>query len=555
MFHLLVDMLERVGFLIALAFVFSRSRWMRGYMSYGGDGNSPWRFVLFFSLYAVLGTYSGVAVTDYSYRPAPWIGDISGASAIANSRTVGVVIAGLLGGPWIGLLVGGIAGLHRYSLGGFVAVACMIAPLLQGLLAGLCRGALRKRLRRASSSAVRLAFLAGLLAELLQMALILLLVRPWHDTLSLVSLIIGPQTAANSIGVALFFVLYQTIESEEDRIGTEHARKALHIADLTMPLWRLPFEQAVVEAARTLNQETKAVGVSFCQGSEERAHEGRKTAHYIDLPLELQNKKRLGAFRLYYERSREDSPSRRRMLQTLAGLLSQQYAFVEAERQAQLLADAEIRSLQAQMSPHFLFNVLNTVKSYIRTKPDEARGLVMHLSRFLRTNLNNSSRTLVTIREEMSLVTSYLSLTQARLGDQLQLVTEIDERVLERLIPPFTIQPLVENAILHGTRNSGRPGLIRIGIREASSGGGRSIEVTVEDNGSGMDTGVSRTGREEHAGIALENIAQRLGYHYGTEKPLEIRSEPGRGTRIAFRIPWDESKRGDRTWSKEAQGQ
>ncbi|WP_426449011.1 LytS/YhcK type 5TM receptor domain-containing protein [Paenibacillus sp. S-38] len=533
MFHLLVDMLERVGFLIALAFVFSRSRWMREYMSYAGDGTYPWRFVLFFSLYAMLGTYSGVTVTDYSYRPAPWIGEISSLSAIANSRSVGVVIAGLLGGPWIGLLVGGLAGLHRFSLGGFVAVACMIAPLLQGLLGGLCRRPLRKRLRRASSSAIRLAFLAGLLAELLQMGLILLIARPWHDALTLVSLIGGPQTLANSIGVALFFVLYQTMESEEDRIGTEHARKALHIADLTMPLWRLPFDQAVEEVARTLNEETKAVGASFYKGSSELANQGRKTAYFIDLPLETQNRTALGAFRLFYERSREDSPSRRRMLRTLAGLMSQQYAFVEAERQAQLLADAEIRSLQAQMNPHFLFNVLNTVKSFIRTKPDEARTLVTQLSRFLRTNMKNSSRTLITIREELELVTSYLSLTQARLGDQLELVTEIEERTVERLLPPFTIQPLVENAILHGTRNSGRPGLIRIRIRE--QGGG--VEVSVEDNGSGMPLHGERSGGEEHAGMALENIAQRLGYHYGMEEPLEIRSEPGKGTRVRFRIP------------------
>lgn len=144
MFHLMIDMLERVGFLIAAAFVFSRSKWMRSYMSYQGDRRNHWRFLVFFSLYSILGTYSGVEVSQYAYRPAPWIESVSPTAAIANSRTVGVIIAGLLGGVKSGLIVGAVAGLHRLSLGGFVAVACALAPVLQGLLGGLCRNALKK---------------------------------------------------------------------------------------------------------------------------------------------------------------------------------------------------------------------------------------------------------------------------------------------------------------------------------------------------------------------------------------------------------------------------
>jgi len=538
MLPLMVDMLERVGFLIATAFVFSRSKWMRSYMSYQGDQTNHWRFLLFFSFYSILGTYSGVAVSNFDYKPAPWIGEVSPTAAIANSRTVGVVIAGLLGGAKSGLIVGLAAGIHRYTLGGFVAVACMVAPILQGLLAGLCRNALKKRFRNMSS--VKLAFLVGFAAEALQMVLILSLARPWEEAVSLVALISGPQVLSNSIGVALFFVLYNTIETEEDRIGNEHANRALHIVDLTLPLWKLEFDRAVQAIAETLLAETKAVGAFFYRNGTEEVMEGRKTRYAFDLPIETQNKKQIGQFRLFYEREQDDIPSRRRMLKSLAQLLSQQYAFVEAEKQAQLLADAEIRSLQAQMSPHFLFNVLNTVKSFIRTKPEDARQLVTHLSKWMRNNMNHSSRTLIPIRDELEMVTAYLSLSQARLGERLQVVTEIDERALDRMIPPFTIQPLVENALVHGLKSIGadRTGRIRVEVRremEDSGGNGGRVKVTVEDNGVGMQHAAAAVReQDEHAGLALSNIEQRLRYHYGGDKALQVESRPNEGTKISF---------------------
>jgi two-component system sensor histidine kinase LytS len=531
MLHLSVDMLERVGFLIALAFVFSRSRWMRSYMSYQGDKSYQWRFLIFFSAYAIVGTYSGVTVSNYTYQPAPWIGEVSPTAAIANSRTVGVVIAGLLGGWKNGLIVGVVAGLHRYSLGGFVAAACMVAPILQGILSGLCRNALKRRFRKESS--IQLAFAVGFAAESLQMALILLLSKPWEEAIGLVALIGFPQIITNSIGVALYFVLYNTMEREEDRIGMEHAQNALQIADMTMPLWRLEFEKAVREIANVLNQEMNAVGVFFSKNGSEWIAEGRKTKYWIDMYIEIQNKKSVGQFRLFYAGEQDVNPSRRRMLLSLAGLLSQQYAIVESERQALLLTDAEIRSLQAQMNPHFLFNVLNTVKSYIRTKPDEARQMVTNLSKFLRKNMGNSNQRMVPIRDELELVMSYLSLIKARLGEQLEFTVDIDEHVLEHSIPPFTIQPLVENAIVHGIKNINRTGIIQIRVKEEFDGEQRHARITVEDNGVGLET-AHRDGQEDHAGLALRNIEQRLSYHYGRERPLEIESNQGIGTKISF---------------------
>lgn len=471
-------------------------------------------------------------MANLTYHSAPWIGKLSPTTAIANSRTLGVVIAGLLGGVPSGLIVGAVSGVHRYSLGGFVAVPCMIAPILQGLLAGLCRNAFRRRFRDASSE--RLALLVGFSAEALQMALIAALARPFDDAVDLVRLIGLPQVAANSVGVALYFMLHRTMEREEQRIGMEYAHKALQIADRTMPLWRLEFKRAVREIAKTLHQETRAVGVSFSKNGSEWVTVGRKTRFGIDLHLETPNHAPRGQFRLFFPREQDDHESFRLMLKSLAGLLSQQYASVEAERQAQLLADAEIRSLQAQMNPHFLFNALNTVKSFIRTRPADARLMIMHLSKFLRKNMNNGNQSTVPIREEIELVTSYLNLIKARQGERLEFEADVDEHALDRHIPPFTIQPLVENAILHGISSMNKTGVVRVSVKEErQDGGAAKVRVTVEDNGKGLAEGQTGDSRE-HAGIALRNIEQRLKYHYGDDRPLSIESSKETGTKISF---------------------
>ncbi|MFC5652046.1 LytS/YhcK type 5TM receptor domain-containing protein [Paenibacillus solisilvae] len=529
MLHLMVDMLERVGFLIATAYVFSRSKWMRSYMSYQGELRYHWRFLLFFSMYAILGTYSGVAVTGYDYHPAPWVGNVAATEAIANARTVGVVIAGLLGGVQSGFIVGLFAGLHRYSLGGFVAFACMVAPILQGIVAGFCRGAIKKRFRHVSI--VPLAFIVGFIAEALQMVLILLLAKPWNDAINLVQLIGFPQTIANSVGVALFFMVHNTIEYEEERIGSVHARKALQIADMTLPFWKSPFDQSVRQIAQVLVEETHAVGAFFSKDTNaESVKEGRKTAYWIDMPIEMQNKKRIGSYRLYFDRQQDINPYRQMMMGSLAILLSQQYAFVEAEKQERLVADAEIRSLQSQMSPHFLFNVLNTIKYFIRTEPETARHLVIQLATFLRKNMTNSSKPMISIREELELVMAYLDLSKARLGEKMTIVTIIDERVQERQLPPFTIQPLVENAIIHGIQSLER-GTIKLVIKED----GDRVLILVEDDGVGFPS-VKKQDSDDHTGLALHNIEQRLRFHYSLDQALHIESEVGKGTKVYFWI-------------------
>jgi two-component system, LytTR family, sensor histidine kinase LytS len=525
-FLLLLDLLERVGFLIATAFLFSKSKWMRRYMDYESNPQNVWRFTALFSFFAILGTYSGVTVSEFNYHAAPWIGNVSETAAIANSRTVGVVIAGLLGGLKSGTFVGLVAGIHRYTLGGFVAYACMVATILQGILAGLMKDALKRRYRHVSS--VQLAFLVGFFAESLQMLLIILLAKPKEEAIDLVSLIGMPQIIANSVGVALFFILYMEIKNEEERIGAKHALQVLRIADETLSLWTKPLQEAVTGVADILMRETNAMGALFETEQKILVIEGQPSAFFIEVPLRS-GKIKVGIFRLFYERELELGATNQILMKGLTQLFSQQYAIVENERQAQLLADAEIRALQAQMNPHFLFNVLNTVKSFIRTKPEQARLMITQLAKFLRQSMQASSSSLITIYQELDYVDAYLNLVQARMGSRLQIVRNIDPSILEFKLPPLSIQPLVENAVVHGLRGIQEQGRIILTINRENE----RVVISVEDNGKWVEPG-SNGKAQDHMGLALENLQQRLRIHYGLENGIKIDNKGNSGTRITF---------------------
>ncbi|WML51756.1 LytS/YhcK type 5TM receptor domain-containing protein [Neobacillus sp. PS3-12] len=537
MLLLLVEQFERVGFLIAMAFLFSRMQKLRHFMHYQEENKNIWLFILLFSFFAILGTYSGLPVTGIGYRETPLIYKISGWEAIATARTIGIVIAGLFGGVRAGICTGLIAGIHRYSLGGFVAFPCLIASILEGILAGLMKNSLKKRYRQKSS--ILMSFLVGFLSETVQMAVILLLAHPFDRALSLVQLIGIPQILANSLGVASFFVILIQVTFEEERIGAFYAQKALKIAESTLSYWRKPLKNAVTEIGQALLRETGAIGIIFQQKDNILFQQGELTSYKAQLPIEYRSYK-IGAFQLFYKRKQDlQTAEMKAILNGLGQLFSQQYALAEAERQAHLVTNAEIKALQAQMDPHFLFNVLNTIKSLIRTSPEESRKMITQLAKYLRKNMQSVHQDLITIKEELEHVKIYLSLVKARMGDRLQVEWMLDENCLDYTIPSLTIQPLVENAIVHGIKELSSNGSIKISVLNITNG----VKISVLDNGKGMETNIVKEDSEEHMGFALKNIQERLFYHFGDKAHFTIESQIGKGTLVAFIRPNDEALR------------
>jgi two-component system LytT family sensor kinase len=211
------------------------------------------------------------------------------------------------------------------------------------------------------------------------------------------------------------------------------------------------------------------------------------------------------------------------------------------EESARAAAMAEVRALQARMSPHFLFNALNTIAALSAIDPRAVPGATSRLARFLRGSLEQHDRVTVPLREELEIVAAYLDVELLRMGGRLKVERCVEAGLLEAQIPPFLVQPLVENAVRHGIQPRDEGGRVRL---EAWAEG-RWLHITVADTGVGL-----APGRDEWPGRgpgdrvhALDLLRLRLAKLYDRSFSLEIRGEPGAGTRAAIRIPLEGCER------------
>lgn len=220
----------------------------------------------------------------------------------------------------------------------------------------------------------------------------------------------------------------------------------------------------------------------------------------------------------------------------IAALLGLQMELAESDRQRQLVTRARLEALQAQIRPHFLFNVLNTIIMFSRTDVERSRELLISLAQFFRRSLSTRGNS-ITLQEEIEYINIYLSLEQARFGDKLRVKMKIDPRVLGAHVPILTLQPLVENAIVHGLAPKEEGGVIGIRVRQVRE----ELHILIADNGIGMDAERLRRVFEEgfghNMGLGLTNVNERLISLYGEPYRLTIRSRPGTGTAIRVRIP------------------
>jgi LytS/YehU family sensor histidine kinase len=204
---------------------------------------------------------------------------------------------------------------------------------------------------------------------------------------------------------------------------------------------------------------------------------------------------------------------------------------LSAQLQQSELAGSELQALQAQIEPHFLFNCLNTIASFIRTDPDRARQLVLAFADYCRWTLGRPHE-LVTLEEELRHVQSYLALEQARFGSQLRVTIDATPEALAVRLPAFLVQPLAENAVKHGKTERPLDLLVRARVRR-----GR-LRVTVRDNGRGIAREVLERvlepGVGEDTGLGLANVHRRLTAVYG--EGIRLKSG-GFGTVVRLVVP------------------
>jgi two-component system sensor histidine kinase LytS len=254
----------------------------------------------------------------------------------------------------------------------------------------------------------------------------------------------------------------------------------------------------------------------------------------IVVPLQKRGEP-VGTLKFYYTSDGYLNETQLAMAEGLAALLSTQLELSELDRQTELATEMELKALQAQINPHFLFNTINTIAAFIRTDPMEARRLLRQFGTFYRRTLENSED-LVTLADELEFVNSYVELEHARFGDRLELLVDVDERAMSMPMPSFMLQPLVENAVGHGMRGDGSTLHVTIGGRYEQG----ALVLTVRDDGVGIPAAKLPTvldiGAGKGLGIALRNVRDRLRGHFGADSEFRIESTEGEGTTIRLAI-------------------
>lgn len=560
-FDLMVPLAERTAVLIVAALLFTRVRAFRSILNQRATRKENAIMVLIFSAISIMGTYNGI-----------WYQD-----AIANSRVIGTVVAGLLAGPWVGLLTGLIAGIHRYTLGGFTDLACAVSTISEGVIAGLVYQYRRSRNQEIGWTT---ALVVGFIAEWMQMGIILLLARPYAEAWALVKSISIPMSVVNSVGIAILIIIIDLAKKEEDRVGALQAQRTMQVADKTLSYLRqgLTYESAQ-KVAEEILRTTRVAAVAITDTKTVLAHVGAGASHHVVgqgittkatrevldtrqvmiarnkeeigckeqncslrsailVPL-LRKRETVGVLKLYQDRSRKLSAVDLELVRGLGNLISTQLELAELERQSRLLADAEIKALHAQINPHFLFNALNTIVSFIRFRPEQARELLIHLSEYFRRNLHDSGG-FVTLAEELEHIEAYLAIERARFGEKLKVDYHIEQGVERFVVPGLILQPLVENAVKHGLLPKKEGGVVTISARRLDK---QVLELTVSDNGVGMDVNEVPTpqpqkdGKRRLSGIGLTNVKGRIQSIYGPPYGIVISSIPGEGTTCTIQLP------------------
>ncbi len=551
---LILSLLQQMCVYLVLAYMLSKTPIFLPLLNISTRIDHKLSVYALFSLFCIMGTYFGLQIDD----------------AIANTRAIGAVMGGLFGGPVVGFFVGLTGGIHRYTLGGFTDVACAISTTAEGLIGGLLHSYLLRHSKGKLVFSPTVVFAVTLFAEIIQMLLILIVAKPFNEAYSLVSTIAAPMIITNSVGAALFMSILQDRKTIFEEYSATFSRRALNIAERSVGILAQGFTpENADKIARIVYEQTNVGAVSITDREKILAFVGIGDDHhrpntpissqctldsinenaiiYLDgkerpyqcslsqscklgsaliIPLRAGDRV-IGTIKLYEPKRKLFSTINMSMAQGIAQLLSSQILYGEYQQKQILLSRAEIKLLQAQVNPHFLFNALNTISAVIRRDPPKARELIQHLSQFFRSNLKQNIET-VTLKDELAHVNAYLTIEKARFSDRLDVEIDIDSTLLERNVPTFTLQPLVENAIKHGTSNQLEGGKVRVYSKPTTNGN----QIIVEDN-----AGSYQPPTEDHSGLGMQIVTKRLTNKFGEKSSLKIEVEPGQYTRMSFIIP------------------
>ncbi|MEW9108501.1 MAG: sensor histidine kinase [Cytobacillus gottheilii] len=542
---MLIQLIERAALLLITLFFMTRVPRFKEILQ--RDRHSPTELsiiTVIFCLFALFGTYSGIEVEG----------------SIVNIRTIAITAGGILFGPWVGIITGIVSGVHRYliDIGGVTSIPCLITSILAGVVSGYIYLYMKKARRWIYGIA------AGMFCEILTMILILIMAEPYELGVDIVSKIAFPMILGQG-SIGLIVLMIASVEGEKERIAAQQSQLALNIANKTLPYFRSINMESLHTICTIIKKDIKADAVAITDTKDVLSYVGYGEEKYqigkeiiSDLTKETIRSGKItirnniadhhtpqihclliipleergiitGTLKIYYRKAYTITYTLQTMAIGLAQIISTLMEVSRVEQIKEEANKAELRALQTKINPHFLFNALNAIASTTRRDPDKARELIISLSGYMRYNLEVDEE-LIDIGTALQQVENYIKIEKARFGERLQVEYDVDDIHLK--LPSLLIQPLVENAVIHGILKRKGPGKVTISIKDT----GRKIRVSVRDTGVGIGQDVIDhlyQGTVSSKQIGLSNVHQRVKLIYGTGLVIQ-RLEPG--TEVYFDI-------------------
>lgn len=545
-FNMLTMLMERAMWLLVMLFVVTRIKGFREIFQKEKYEKKDIAIICtIFSAFAIFETYSGIKVDG----------------SLLNIRTITIVSSGILFGPEVGIITGLVAGSHRFliDIHGVTSLPCLITSIV----AGISSGYINKKISR------KYLYIAGIflgmVCEVLTMVLILIMTKPYTLGLSIVSKIAIPMILGE-VNVGFIILLMQFVDDEKEMIAGQQSKLALDIANETLPYFRDINNEALRKICTIIKEHMQADAVSITDKIHVLAYVGvdediynvtdkeingatkaailnnkilinndnakndhRNLKSAIIIPFEDKNGVS-GTLKIYYKNSNKITYSIKALSTGLSQIISTLMEVSKIEQIRETANKAEIRALQRQINPHFLFNALNAITSFIRINPDKARELIINLSNYLRYNLEINDG-LIDIKKELKQVMDFVEIEKARFGDKINLIYEIDDVNIK--VPSLIIQPIVENAIIHGILPEKGAGTIKLSVKNCED---KSVKIIIEDTGIGISEEIIHkvySGNMPENKIGLYNVHLRLKLMYGEGINIE-RLE--KGTKMEFFI-------------------
>ena len=554
-YSLIRNLVFSISFLVLIAHISSRITILKKHLlNPQRDKKGTVLLIMFFTFISILSTYIGIGVNG----------------AIVNTRSICILSAGLIGGPIVGMASAVFTGLHRwlFDIGGFTALPCACATvLIEGSLGCLFhRSFIAGKLNW--SRLICLAFAA----EFGQILIILLLARPLVAVLDLLKIIALPMILTNSFGIVVFIGAFQYIFLEQESFADRKVSQAITIARNCLPYFRKGFsdQEDLNQITEIICQNSPCVGAAIvdedricsCHGKlyleevlpfmrqamlEKRCiavHAEKECPELggilleniaVAAPLLQEENNTVVGCLILLEPKRWINASRECLFaESLAAFFSSQLELSQITYQKELLRKAEFKRLQSQVDPHFLFNSLNTISYFCRSKPDHAKELLLLLARYYRFSMKQEDA-LIPLAKELEHIDIYLRLEKARFEENLIYEQRVPACLPETIqIPSLILQPIVENAIRHGVSADGTR-FVCVDITQTAE----ALTIGISDHGQGFPEEVLQGLREdvmdgEHVGLL--NVHRRLKCIYGANHGLSVLSAAD-GSTVTIEIP------------------